>query len=165
MSIRGLSFHYRKVEVLCGLDWEIGSGVTVLLGPNGSGKSTLIKCLAGILPVQEGVITFAEGDSCIGYVPQNPSLPALARVRDLLSYAAWLSGVPRGEIPRRVDAVVERLDLGELQRRRVRTLSGGERQRVAIGVGVINDPSLLLLDEPTVGLDPSQWGCPQIVDT
>ncbi|KQB83593.1 putative ABC transporter ATP-binding protein YxlF [Corynebacterium oculi] len=156
VSIKGLSFRYRKAEVLCGLDWEVSSGVTVLLGPNGSGKSTLIKCLAGILPVQEGAITFAEGGSGIGYVPQNPSLPGLARVRDLLSYPAWLSGVPRGEIPRRVDTAVERLDLGALQRHRVRTLSGGELQQVAIGAGVINDPSLLLLDEPTVGLDPSQ---------
>lgn len=164
IDVSDVWFAYRRRPVLTGASWRVGTGVTALLGPNGSGKTTLIKCIAGLLRADEGDVLIAGRSvrrgapvqRLLGYVPQNPSLPALARVRDVVAYAAWLSDVPAEQADRQVEWALRSMDVLDLAQRRVRTLSGGQRQRVALATGIVHDPSVLILDEPTVGLDPGQ---------
>jgi len=169
MTLRAsdLVYAYGRRLALSGASLAVDVGVTALLGPNGAGKTTLLKCLVGLLEPRSGTV---EVDSLpmgqpgnrraaqrrIGYVPQNPQLPGLVRVEDIVGYAGWLSGVAGADLGARVDAVMAELELDGLRRRRVRTLSGGQRQRAALATGLVHDPSVLVLDEPTVGLDPGQ---------
>jgi ABC-2 type transport system ATP-binding protein len=166
-QVRDVTFSYRGRRALTGASCAIERGVTTLIGPNGSGKTTFIKCLVGLLTPSSGTITVLgteisdrtarrAAQQRIGFVPQNPSLPTLARVRDVVGYAGWLSGVPRGRLGSKVEAALGLLRLEDLADRRVRALSGGQRQRLALATGVVHDPDLLVLDEPTVGLDPGQ---------
>ncbi|MEV0328606.1 ATP-binding cassette domain-containing protein [Micromonospora echinospora] len=164
VEVRDLSFSHRRRQVLTGISCTIGPGVTALLGPNGAGKTTLIKCMVGLARPRQGQVIIGgrhvsdgkAAQALIGYVPQNPSLPGLAKVRDLVAYAAWLSGVDGARADEAVEAALEKmqaLDLGPL---RIRTLSGGQRQRVALAAGIVHEPRIVILDEPTVGLDPGQ---------
>lgn len=138
--------------------------MTALLGPNGAGKTTLIKCMVGLAKPSRGQVIIDGRDvsdgkpaqELLGYVPQNPSLPGLAKVRDLVAYAAWLSGVEAARADAAVEAALGKMQVLDLASRRIRTLSGGQRQRVALATGIVHDPRILILDEPTVGLDPGQ---------
>lgn len=164
VEIRDLSFSYGRRRALSGASWTIGPGVTALLGPNGSGKTTLIKCMVGLARPSSGHVTIDGSDigdgraarQLLGYVPQNPSLPGLAKARDLVAYAAWLNGMPAARTDAAADAALDRMQASDLASRRIRTLSGGQRQRVALAAGIVHDPRILVLDEPTVGLDPGQ---------
>lgn len=164
ISIDSLSFSYKRRRVLTGVSWTVGAGVTALLGPNGAGKTTLIKCMVGLATPDSGSVliddqNISDGEAVlnrIGYVPQSPSLPPFCRVDDVVAYAAWLSGMPASAHGAAVRHALEQMDLVDLGRRRVRTLSGGQKQRVALATGVVHDPQVLVLDEPTVGLDPGQ---------
>ncbi|AYY13760.1 ATP-binding cassette domain-containing protein [Actinobacteria bacterium YIM 96077] len=167
IHLDGVVFAYGRRRALAGASWSVGSGVAALLGPNGAGKTTLLKCIVGLLHPADGTVhigslsmteraTRRQAQRLVGYVPQRAQLPALSRVEDAIGYAAWLSGVTGGEFATRMSAVLEELELQDLRRRRVRTLSGGQRQRVALATGIVHDPHVLLLDEPTAGLDPGQ---------
>src|SRR5699024_11787577 len=166
IECQDLEFSYRRRRVLRGASWRVGRGVTALLGPNGAGKTTLLRCLAGLASPTEGSICVAgravtdaherpAAQRLLGFLPQMAALPGMAQVRDTVSYAAWLSAVPSNEIPARVDDALVSMGAGDLARRRVRTLSGGQRQRVALASSVVHDPRVMVLDEPTVGLDPA----------
>jgi len=146
-------FGYRGREVLHGVSWSVPTGFVGLLGPNGAGKTTLINLLVGLRSAQSGTVALSGG--AVGYVPQRAGAPGHMRVRDVIEYAAWLQGVPNGELGAACASVVALMGLDGFERRRFRTLSGGERQRVAIAAAVSHRPSLLVLDEPTAGLDPS----------
>jgi ABC-2 type transport system ATP-binding protein len=135
----------------------VSGSLTALLGPSGSGKSTLIRSLVGVQRVSSGrvlVLGQPAGTSAVrsrvGYVTQAPSVYEDLSVRENLRYFARLMGVARG----RIDEVLETVALADLGARIVGRLSGGQRARVLLASALLNDPEVLVLDEPTVGLDP-----------
>jgi ABC-2 type transport system ATP-binding protein len=158
ISIRNLRVVRGGREVLPGLDLEVERGtVTGLLGPSGSGKSTLIRAIVGVQIVAGGEVAVLgrpagaiELRSRVGYVTQAPSVYADLTVRENLGYFARLVGVG----PERVDAVMERVALVDARVQVAESLSGGQRARVSLAAALLNEPELLVLDEPTVGLDP-----------
>lgn len=162
VRIEGVSFSYGRRQVLRDLSWSISPGVTGLIGPNGAGKSTLVRCLTGLARPSTGTIDITDdteiepGQRQIGYVPQDAKAPARMRVTAVVEYCAWLNGVPSASTQRQAQWAVELLGLGELADRRFGALSGGERRRVMIAAGLAHQPKVLILDEPTAGLDPSQ---------
>ncbi|WP_199036380.1 ABC transporter ATP-binding protein [Glycomyces salinus] len=153
--------------VFKGLDIRLGTGVTALLGPNGAGKSTLLRTLATVQPPRSGKLTFdgAAIDSeaaarkarrQIGYLPQRTGFEPGMRLRDFVEYAAWLRGLPSGEWRSAAEEAISRVGLSARIRSRLGRLSGGMRQRAAVAWAIAGGPRLVILDEPTVGLDPQQ---------
>lgn len=128
-------------------------GITAVVGLNGSGKSTLMDAIAGFRKIGSGEITFSPPDAKIGYLPQSAPLPPRVRVSDILAEVLWFRGWPRREISDRVEQVLQDWELHEFRDRRTVDLSGGTRQRLAFATVTASDPQILLLDEPTVGLD------------
>ncbi|MER6155981.1 ATP-binding cassette domain-containing protein [Streptomyces sp. NPDC001868] len=157
----------RRTLVLDELTLTLGEGVHALLGPNGAGKSTLLRVLATSYSATEGTLTLLDRDPRVpaqrleirrrlGYLPQEFGVFRGYTVREFLSYAAWLREMPGGRIPEAVTRAAEAVGLGDRLGDKLRTLSGGMKQRVGIAQAVVNSPTLLLLDEPTAGLDPRQ---------
>jgi ABC-2 type transport system ATP-binding protein len=144
--------------VLHGIDAEIPRGrVTGLLGPSGCGKTTFIRAIVGVQIVESGTVEVlglpagsADLRHRVGYVTQSPSVYADLTIRENLIYFARVLGAPQEQIPE----VLELVDLGSRAGQIVRTLSGGQRSRVSLATALLGRPELLVLDEPTVGLDP-----------
>ncbi|MEQ6902374.1 ABC transporter ATP-binding protein [Nocardioides sp. YIM 152588] len=143
--------------VLEGLDLRIGSGVTGLLGPSGCGKSTLLRSVVGVQRIESGTVTVlgepggtAPLRDRVGYMTQESSVYDDLSVTENLRFFARVLGVDAGAI----DPVVATVDLERQRDQVVRNLSGGQRSRVGLAVALLGDPDLLVLDEPTVGLDP-----------
>ncbi len=162
VRVRGLRVVRGGREVLPGIDLDVPAGqVTGLLGPSGSGKSTLIRAIVGVQEVAAGAVTVLgepAGSPAnrrrVGYVTQSPAVYADLSVRANLDYFATLAGL-RG--PARADAVertLAQVDLGSHAGARVASLSGGQASRVSLAAALVADPRVLVLDEPTVGLDP-----------
>ncbi|HET9461489.1 MAG TPA: ABC transporter ATP-binding protein [Gaiellaceae bacterium] len=158
ISVRGLRVTRGGRQVLRGLDLEVEAGrVTGLLGPSGSGKTTLIRSIVGTQIVAGGSVSVlglpAGARSLrrrVGYMTQAPSVYEDLTVHENLAYFARIVGVGAD----RVSRVVERVGLAANRDQVVVTLSGGERARVSLGAAILNEPEVLVLDEPTVGLDP-----------
>ncbi|MEV0974233.1 ATP-binding cassette domain-containing protein [Microtetraspora glauca] len=168
VTIRGLTKRYGRAVVLDGLSLEFGRGVTGLLGPNGAGKTTLLRCLATTLAPDGGEVRALGLDPSdpggrtdlrrrLGYLPQSPGFYPHFTVFELVEYVAILKELTdRRERHREVRRVLRETDLTDLAATKVRKLSGGMRQRLALSQSLLGDPDLLILDEPTVGLDPEQ---------
>lgn len=161
-----VSKSYGRMLALDSLDLEIQRGeVFGLLGPNGSGKTTFIRLLAGYLLPTAGRLVIDGRDSAleprlarasIGYVPEAAPVYGNMRVREFLVFMARLRGVPTRELGPAVERAIRSLALGDVAERPTRTLSRGYRQRVAIAQALVHDPPIVVLDEPTNGLDPRQ---------
>jgi ABC-2 type transport system ATP-binding protein len=157
LEIRGLRHRYGRTQALVGVDLAVAAGECVaLLGPNGAGKSTVVGCAIGLLPVQDGVVRLLGGDPRsaasrrgLGVVQQSLGFPTTLKVRELVSGAAVRGGRPAAA----AGPVLAELGIAELAGQRAGKLSGGQKQRVQLAMALVTDPDLLVLDEPTNGLD------------
>ena len=162
----GVTKRYRSLIAIDRLDLAIRRGeVFCLFGPNGSGKTTFMRMLTGYMSPTAGRLTVAGHDVVgdglaarrkIGYVPENVPLYADMRVGEFLRFMARLRGLAADATPEAVDRVVRLLALGEVVGKPIRVLSRGYRQRTALAQALVHDPEILVLDEPTNGLDPRQ---------
>ena len=167
LSIRDLSHVYpRGVRALDRVSLEIPPGMFGLLGPNGAGKSTLMRCVATLQTPTSGTITFDGIDvikepeklrQVLGYLPQDFGVYPRVTAYDMLDHMAVLKGVTgRGERRETVEALLNQVNLWSVRRKSIAGFSGGMRQRFGIAQALIGRPSLLIVDEPTAGLDPEE---------
>jgi len=166
IRVEDLTKRYAGVTALNGVSFEVQRGEIVgFLGPNGAGKSTTMRILSCYLPATSGTVRVAGLDvyeeSCdvrrrIGYMPENNPLHQDMRVREYLKFRARLKGLSWRRSRERVDVVMEQCGLTEAGRRIIGHLSKGYRQRVGLADALVHEPELIILDEPTIGLDPSQ---------
>ncbi|MEU6726571.1 ABC transporter ATP-binding protein [Nonomuraea wenchangensis] len=168
IQIKRLTKTYGAKRALDGLDLTLGAGVTGLLGPNGAGKTTLLRCLATTLAPDGGTVRAFGLDPAdrvqrtalrrrLGYLPQNPGAYPHFTAFDLVDYVAILKELTdREHRHAEVRRVLAEVNLTDQARTKVRKLSGGMRQRLALAQALLGEPDLLILDEPTVGLDPEQ---------
>ena len=165
LEIRHVTKRYRDKMAAADVSLTLTAGVWGLLGANGAGKTTLMRMLAGILRPTEGQILCdgveigalgAAYREKLGYLPQEFGFYPEFTVQDYLEYMAALKGLPRAEAARQIDALLERVSLTEVRRKKIVKLSGGMKRRVGIAQALLNDPEILILDEPTAGLDPGE---------
>ncbi|PRY38256.1 ABC-type multidrug transport system ATPase subunit [Umezawaea tangerina] len=167
VEAHGLRSRVGRRMAVDGLDLRLGKGVHGLLGPNGAGKTTLIRTLATILSPAGGTLELLGSPVSgkpdlralrrrIGYLPQEFGYYPKFTVREFVEYMAWLKEVDKRDVAGEVQRAIERVGLADRAEDRMKTLSGGMLRRAGIAQAVVNEPDLLLLDEPTVGLDPAQ---------
>jgi ABC-2 type transport system ATP-binding protein len=166
IEARQLTKRFGGRTAIDGVTLRVARGEVVgFLGPNGAGKSTTFRILAGVFPPDAGSVAIDGLDleraplaarRRIGYVPERPGLHHDLTVEDELAHVATLRDVPAAERRRTVDDAIARARADDVRHRRIGALSRGMRQRVSLGAALVGDPPVLLLDEPTVGLDPTQ---------
>ena len=165
ISARGVVKRYGQTVALAGLDADIGPGITGLLGSNGAGKTTFISLVLGLRSRDRGELTVQGRDPAtagievrqrIGYAPEHHDLPAELSATDLVRHLAEMHLLPRRAAIQRANDALWLVGLGEERFRPVATMSTGQRQRVKLAAAIAHDPELVLLDEPTDGLDPVQ---------
>jgi len=168
IEVEGLCKRYGDVVAVDGVSFSVDRGEVVgFLGPNGAGKTTTMRMLTGFLPPSDGSASIAGHDifldslgarRSVGYLPESPPLYPEMRVRDYVDYVAAIKDLPRRSRKEAVDRALERCGLADVRSRVIGTLSKGYRQRVGLAQAIVHDPPVLILDEPTVGLDPIQIG-------
>src|SRR5437660_948492 len=166
IEVQDLTKRYAGHTAVDHVSFNVGRGEIVgLLGPNGAGKSTIMRILACYLPATSGTArvagfdVFQQADEvrrCIGYMPENNPLHKDMRVREYLKFRARLKGLSRTRSRERVDVVMQQCGLTEVSRRIIAHLSKGYQQRVGLADALAHEPELIILDEPTIGLDPNQ---------
>ncbi|MER5533482.1 ABC transporter ATP-binding protein [Streptomyces mirabilis] len=168
VSASGLTLRYGGTVALDDVSLRLSEGVTGLLGPNGAGKTTLLRVLATAVPADRGAFTVLGHDPgtpsgrldvrrALGYLPQTPAFHPDFSAFEFVDYVAILKELTdRSARHREVRRVLEAVDLSDVRGKRIKRLSGGMRQRVGLAAALVGDPGFLVLDEPTVGLDPEQ---------
>src|SRR5665213_2715167 len=166
IEVSNLVKRYAGNTAVAGLSFTVARGEIVgLLGPNGAGKSTTMRILSCFIPATSGTArvagrdVFTEADEVrrrIGYMPENNPMHPDMRVREYLKFRARLKGLGRARSRQRVDAVIAQCGLADVNKRIIGHLSKGYRQRVGLADALVHEPELIILDEPTIGLDPSQ---------
>ena len=154
-----VTYAYPRHPALVDVSFTLGPGITGLLGVNGAGKSTALRLAVGDLRPDSGTVAVGSAAGIaplVGYCPQNVTLPKRLRVAELLDYLAWLRKVPKRSRRSAIDEALAWADLEDRRHDRLGSLSGGMLRRLAIAQAVLGEPALLLLDEPTTGLDPEQ---------
>ena len=163
LIVENISKQYNNKIVVDNISLNLQKGIYGLLGENGAGKTTLMRMLCGILKPSTGTIKFDELDvtqeeyrAILGYLPQDfgyyPEFTAL----DFLLYFAALKGIPKPQAKQRVEELLKIVSLYEVKNKKIKTFSGGMKQRLGIAQALLNNPKLLILDEPTAGLDPKE---------
>lgn len=165
LSINQVTKKYQNFTALKNIDLSLDYGVYGLLAPNGAGKSTLMKLIATLLFPTTGTITF-DGEPIqklddkyrekIGYLPQDFGYYKDYTPERYLRYLGVLKGVDKRQLPERIDTVLDQVGLSEVKHKKMKTFSGGMVQRVGIAQALLGDPEILILDEPTAGLDPKE---------
>jgi ABC-2 type transport system ATP-binding protein len=166
IEVMNLTKRYAGHTAVSNISFRVSRGEIVgLLGPNGAGKSTTMRILAGYLAATSGTVrisgrdVFSQSDEVrkrIGYMPENNPLHIDMRVREYLKFRARLKGLSRSQSRDRVDTVMQQCGLADVHRRIIGQLSKGFRQRVGLADALVSEPELIILDEPTIGLDPNQ---------
>lgn len=164
--VENLSKNYGSRRAIHNLNFTVKKGEVVgFLGPNGAGKSTTMKIITGFMAPSSGLAKVSGYDvfenpievkKRIGYLPETPPVYGDMYVKDYLRFVAEIKLVPKAKITQLVSNAIEKTSLGEVQNRLIQNLSKGFRQRVGIAQAIVSDPEVLILDEPTVGLDPKQ---------
>ncbi len=167
VELTDLRRRFGRTEAVAGVSLQAGPGVFGLLGPNGAGKTSLLRMMATVLAPSSGRMELLgrdPGDHAdrreirrrLGYLPQSLGYYPGFTVSEFVEYFALLKDMPSAKVPGAVASAVERCGLSDRARSKLRSLSGGMLRRVGIAQAIVNDPELLLLDEPTAGLDPEQ---------
>ena len=166
INVKHLTKRYVNIAAVDDISFDVGEGEIVgLLGPNGAGKTTTMRILTCFMPATEGVATVAGFDvftdslnvrQQIGYLPENVPLYLDMRVKEYLMFRAKLKYIPRRERKKKIDHCLEMCGISDVQNQITGTLSKGYRQRVGLADALVHDPKILILDEPTIGLDPNQ---------
>ncbi|OQW53386.1 MAG: MFS transporter [Proteobacteria bacterium SG_bin7] len=166
IEVRDLTKNYGPHRAIDNLNFSVRKGEVVgFLGPNGAGKSTTMKIITGYMAPSSGIVKVGGFDvfenpievkEKIGYLPEIPPVYFDMYVRDYLSFVANLKKVPKAKVRSNVDRAIEKTNLGGVANRLIQNLSKGFKQRVGIAQAIVSDPEVLILDEPTVGLDPRQ---------
>ena len=166
IQVKNLVKQYGEFTAVNDVSFEVQKGrILGFLGPNGAGKTTTMRILTGFMPATSGEVKIAgfdifsqpmEARKRIGYLPEIPPLYPDLSVREYLIFVAKLKGVSKKDIPDRIDVVAGQCGLKDVLDQRNGTLSKGFRQRVGLAQALINDPEVMVLDEPTIGLDPNQ---------
>jgi ABC-2 type transport system ATP-binding protein len=167
VEITGLTRRFGRTTAVAGVSLQTGPGVFGLLGPNGAGKTSLLRMMATVIPPTSGTLQLLGRDPGqygprreirrrLGYLPQSLGYYPAFTVVEFVEYFALLKDMPAARVPAAVATAVERVELGGKAKAKLRTLSGGMLRRVGIAQAIVNEPQLLLLDEPTAGLDPEQ---------
>jgi ABC-2 type transport system ATP-binding protein len=167
VEITDLTRRFGRTQAVMGVSLRTGPGVFGLLGPNGAGKTSLLRTMATAIPPSSGSVRLLSRDPGgygarreirrrLGYLPQNMGYYPGFTVSEFVEYFALLKEVPSGRISAAVAAAIDRVDLTRQRKLKLRSLSGGMVRRAGIAQAIVNEPQLLLLDEPTAGLDPEQ---------
>ena len=166
IKLENVTKKYGKMEALRGITFEVKEGEIIgLLGPNGAGKTTTMNIITGFIEQTSGSVTVdeinmqkkpREAKKIIGYMPEGVPLYGELTVREFIKYMAELKRVPKKEINLNIEKVIEDTGLEEVQNKLTRNLSRGYKQRVSLAGALVSNPKVIILDEPTVGLDPKQ---------
>lgn len=168
--IKHINHSYGSVQALSDFTIDLTPGIYALLGPNGSGKSTLINIITGSITASAGQILYQEDErqpedilkmgirfrEKLGFMPQYPGMYFDFTVERFMKYMSALKGITKHEANEQITKILEQVELNDVRKRRIKTLSGGMKQRLALAQAVLGNPEILILDEPTAGLDPKQ---------
>ena len=164
LTMKNLSKHYKNKEAVKNINMELTPGIWGLLGANGAGKTTLMRMMSGILEPTKGRILYCGKDirdnvryrAAFGFLPQEIQFSKDLTVDAYLEYIAALKNIPAEVTGNRIDRLLEILTLKDVRAKKIVKLSGGMKRRVGIAQAMLNNPRILILDEPTAGLDPGE---------